>query len=106
MTTGKSQDVSAQRLLTAIGSELEYFSAAGEHAIREALQSWPLLAAIWRVLPGERAGNERPARGTTAAADVDPPLRVVDGAKGASFDGDDIEAADGARLPEPTPKEN
>lgn len=106
MTSGKTEDVSAQRLLTTIGSELEYFSAAGERAIVEALQSWPLLAAIWRTLRVERAAGESVSRGAMAAADVDPPLRVVDSANGASFEDERIEEADGDRPPEPPPKEN
>jgi len=88
---GKSGDASAQRLLDAIGaSELEYFSAADERATADALQSWPLLAAVWRTLRVERAVNDSDARRVTAAAEcADPPLRVVELADAASSEGEE-----------------
>ena len=106
MASGKTEDVSAQRLLDAVGSELEYFSAAGERAILEALQSWPLLAAIWRTLRVERSANRGATRGAIAATDGDPPLRVLDSANGTSFEDEPIEEAGGERPPKPPPKEN
>jgi hypothetical protein len=76
---GGAEDASARRLLDAIGAaELDYFSAAGERAIGEALESWPLLAATARTLRVERDAGEARARRLNAADRADPPLRVVE----------------------------
>lgn len=95
MATGKGndgarQDASAQRLLDAIGaSDLAYFSAADERAVAEALQSWPLLAAIARTLRVESAAGESAARLKAASGDgADPMLRVVETAAAAPPEGE------------------
>ena len=107
-TNGGGEDASAQRLLEAVGSsELDYFSAAEERAVAEALQSWPLLAAISRTLDVERAAHESAARRAAAAGEsVDPPLRVVEAADATPFDGEHIEEADLCRPPHPPSKES
>jgi hypothetical protein len=104
---GGAPDASAQRLLDAIGaSDLDYFSAADERAIAEALQSWPLLAAISRALRLERAANETGARRAAAAAEsADPPLRVVEPADATPFEGELIEEAAIRPGTEPPAKE-
>ena len=106
-TNGVACDASAQRLLDAIGaSELDYFSAADERAIVEALQSWPLLAAISRTLRVERAANESGTRRATAMADnVDPPLRVVEPLSATPPEGEPIAEAALGIVAEPQPKE-
>jgi hypothetical protein len=67
-------DVPAQRLLDEIGApDLEYYSAADERTVDEALRAWPLLAAVARTLQGERAAR----RTQGPKPPVDPPLRVI-----------------------------
>jgi hypothetical protein len=81
MANSEARDASAQRLLDAIGaSELDYFSAAQRRGVAEAIQTWPLLAAITRTLQVERAAADNGVRGPSSAAEsMDPPLRVVEG---------------------------
>jgi len=48
-------DEAAQRLIDAVGlEEFNYYSAADERAAAEALQRWPLLRSVFRVLDGGR----------------------------------------------------
>ena len=115
MATGKADprtrpDASAKRLLEAIGAtDLDYFSAADEGAITEALRSWPLLAEISRLLQVEGAAHQAKARRAAAPhGDADPPLRVVDTAQAAATDGEPPASPAAAHiltLPE-SPKES
>ncbi len=109
MATGKTNggaghDASARRLLDAIGaSDIDYFSAADERVIAEALRSWPLLATIARALVCERVANENCARRASAANEnADPPLRVVE----PDATAEPIDEADLRPVLEPPPKES
>jgi hypothetical protein len=97
-------DASAKRLLDAIGvAELDYFSAADERAIAEALQSWPLLAAISRTIRVARAANENATRlAADSSEGADPMLRVVESASATPPKGEPI--ADNALRPISEPK--
>jgi hypothetical protein len=83
-------DASSQRLLESIGAaELDYYSAGEERALKEALRSWPLLAAVARALEARDAAEEL----------RDTPLRVVAPAA-EPIDADEmIEEADDERSP-------
>lgn len=76
MTTAKTKrwqlvDTPVERLLDAVGApDLEYYSAAKERAVHEALGAWPLLAAVARAVREQRV-REEPTSGP------DQPLRVV-----------------------------
>jgi hypothetical protein len=64
-------DAPVERLLDEIGApDLEYYSAAEDRAVDEALSAWPLLAAIAHALRAERPRQE-------PTKDTDPPLRVI-----------------------------
>lgn len=92
------QDVSVKRLLEAIAApELDYYNAADERALVEAVQRWPLLAAVSRALFAAGARDGRGAGPPDGAApEPDPILRVVS-SDAASPGGDGIEDA-GART--------
>lgn len=76
MTTARTKrwvlvDAPVERLLDEVGvPELQYYSAAEERAVHEALGTWPLLAAVAQALRTERARSE-------PMNDADQLLRVV-----------------------------
>jgi hypothetical protein len=64
-------DAPVERLLDEIGApELEYYSVAEERAVNEALDAWPLLAAVARALQADKTREE-------PTMDADQLLRVV-----------------------------
>lgn len=74
-------DVPAERLLERIGaSDLDYYSAAEDRAVGEALRAWPLLEAVSRVMRADGAlRRRRPSwpKDATPIREADPPIRVV-----------------------------
>lgn len=88
MTTAKTKrwvlvDAPVEQLLDEIGvPELQYYSAAEERAVNEALGAWPLLAAVAQALRAERA-REEPAK------NAEQLLRVVVDRTGESDKPDD-----------------
>lgn len=92
------QDLSVKRLLEAIAApELDYYSAGDERVLAEALQHWPLLAAVCRtLLPAGGHDDRRAGPPGGVPLDGDPILRVVS-SDAASSTGDGIEDA-GARA--------
>jgi hypothetical protein len=55
-----SPDAAAQRLVEAVGLEgFTYYSAADERAASEALERWPLLRGVYRVLDGGKTIKPR-----------------------------------------------
>src|SRR5262245_9255856 len=98
-------DVAASRLLDAIGAtDLDYYSAADERALTEALQAWPLLASVSRALVIKSAANETGAARPGDA--VDPPLRVIDSATPTPPRGEPVDDPGVLAIPKPPTKES